>query len=92
MHPDSRPERLDTWRTGAHSSRWFVNPEVRGFRWTQPYRTDAYVRLLRTHQDHILMDSARRAPLFDAIAGTIESAGGGFALPLVTWVCTLTRC
>lgn len=91
MHPDSRPERLDTWRTGAHSSRWFAAPAVEGFRWTQPYRTDAYIRLLRTHQDHILMDPARRAPLLDAIAATIEGAGGGFELPIVTWVCTLTR-
>lgn len=91
MHPDSRPERLDTWRTGAHSSRWFAEPDVEGFRWTQEYRTHEYIRLLRTHQDHILMDPARRAPLLDAIAGTIDRAGGGFALPLVTWVCTLTR-
>jgi SAM-dependent methyltransferase len=91
MHPDSRPERLDTWRAGSYSSRWFTAPEVHGFRWTQWYGTEDYIRLLQTHQDHILMTPDRRAPLFETISTALQRAGGGFDFPLVTWVCTLTR-
>ncbi len=91
MHPDSRPERLDTWRTAATARTWFGDPQVSGYRWAQPYTTDEYLRLLGTHQDHILMDPARRAILLEAVAAAVDGAGGAFEMPIVTWVCTMTR-
>jgi hypothetical protein len=60
--------------------------------WSQPYTSTAYVELLQTHQDHILLDPDQQRLLLTAIAAAIESEGGGtLTLPFVTRVCLATR-
>jgi hypothetical protein len=51
----------------------------------------AYLAVLGTHQDHILLAPGRRDALMGAIAGTIEGAGGALELPTSTRVCLAAR-
>jgi hypothetical protein len=55
--------------------------------WTQSYRGSGYAALLQTHQDHILLEPARRSELLDGITAAIDRAGGVLAMPFVTYVC-----
>jgi hypothetical protein len=88
MHPDSLPTRLaGDWNAEIEASGRFTRPEVRAFAWSQTYTSDAYVALLQTHQDHILLPDAERARLLGAIARSIDGDGGSLELPLVTYVC-----
>jgi SAM-dependent methyltransferase len=92
MHPDSEPTRLaGHWEAEIEASGRFTAAEVRAFAWSQEYTSEAYVALLGTHQDHILLPSRDRARLFEAVAGTIDNDGGSLELPLVTYVCLARR-
>lgn len=92
MHPDSEPTRLaGHWHAEIEASGRFTTAEVRAFAWSQAYTSAAYVALLGTHQDHILLPSRDRARLFEAVARTIENDGGSLELPLVTYVCLARR-
>lgn len=92
MHPDSEPTRLaGDWSAEIVASAGFGEDEIRAFPWPQSYTSAAYVDLLQTHQDHILLSDRDRAVLLDAVRCAIDDAGGALELPLVTYVC-LARC
>jgi hypothetical protein len=60
--------------------------------WSQPYPSVAYVELLATHQDHILMSTDDRRSLLAAITAAIDDEGGGaLTMPFVTRVCLAAR-
>ena len=88
MHPDSEPTRLGGhWAAEIAASGCFAAAEVRVFAWSQTYTSEAYVALLQTHQDHILLPDGDRARLLEAVRRGIEGDGGSLELPLVTHVC-----
>ena len=51
------------------------------------YETEEYLRLLRTHSDHILLPPQQRDALLDAVAGVIDRHGGTLELEYVTLLC-----
>ena len=92
MHPDSEPTRLaGQWEAEIEASGRFTAPEVRAFAWSQIYTSEAYVALLGTHQDHILLPDDDRARLLEAVRRSIDGDGGSLELPLVTYVCLARR-
>jgi SAM-dependent methyltransferase len=92
MHPDSEPTRLaGDWAAEIAASAGFGEDEIRTFPWPQSYTSAAYVDLLQTHQDHILLADRDRAVLLEAIRRAIDDAGGTLKLPLVTYVCLARR-
>jgi SAM-dependent methyltransferase len=93
MHPASEPTRLaGDWSAEIDASTTFAQPLVTTHSWSQPYTSTAYVELLQTHQDHILLEPDQQPLLLTAIAAAIESEGGGtLTLPFVTRVCLATR-
>jgi SAM-dependent methyltransferase len=92
MHPDSEATRLaGDWTAEIAVSAGFGGAEVRTFSWRQHYTSMAYVALLQTHQDHILLGERDRAALLDAIGRSIDDSGGTIELPLVTYVCLARR-
>jgi SAM-dependent methyltransferase len=92
MHPDSEPTRLaGQWDAEIPASGRFTAAEVRAFAWSQTYTSAAYVALLGTHQDHILLSDGDRARLLDAVKRGIDDDGGSLELPLVTYVCLARR-
>ena len=92
MHPDSSPSRLaDGWGSEILASGLFEGPEVRSHRWSIGYTGSAYADVLRTHQDHILLECDARTRLLAAVAAVIADAGGRLELPTVTRLCLATR-
>ena len=92
MHPDSEPTRLaGQWETETAASGHFTAPEILTFPWSTTYRTEDYLALLQTHQDHILLGGAERARLLEAIGSAVSAHGGSLELPLVTHVCLARR-
>lgn len=93
MHPASQPTRLaGDWPAEIKASARFHDPRVTTHSWSQPYTSTAYLELLQTHQDHILLAAGERSSLLTAIAGAIEDEGGGtLTMPFVTRVCLATR-
>lgn len=88
MHPDSEPTFLaGDWDAEIVASGRFGDAQSRTFPWSRDYRTDDYLALLQTHQDHILLGDRDRADLLHAVARSIEDSGGAVTLPLVTHVC-----
>lgn len=61
--------------------------ERRVYRWQQRYTREAYLDLMATHSDHILLPVDQRATLFEAVGAVI---GSGIELPYAT-VLGLTR-
>jgi SAM-dependent methyltransferase len=92
MHPDSEPMRLaGHWDAEIAAGGRFTGPEVRAHPWSATYTSEGYVALLQTHQDHILLRTAERARLLEAIGRAIDADGGSLELPLVTYVCLARR-
>lgn len=88
MHPDSDPTRFASyWDAEIAASGCFTAPQVRPFEWSQRYTSEAYVDLVQTHQDHILLPDGDRARLLEAVRDAIDGNGGSLELPLVTHVC-----
>lgn len=82
MHPSTDARRV-WWRDWAgeiDAAAGFDAPESREYRWREKYTTAAYLELLRTHSDHIVL-GARLEPLLDAIREVLDRHGG--ELPLV---------
>jgi SAM-dependent methyltransferase len=93
MHPASEPTRLaGDWTAEIEAAGEFTAPQTKSHAWSQPYTSAAYVELLGTHQDHILLAPDERRSLLAAIAAAIEDEGGGtLTMPFVTRVCLATR-
>jgi trans-aconitate methyltransferase len=93
MHPASEPTRLaGDWAAEIDAAPGFAQPRVTVHAWSQPYPSVAYVELLATHQDHILMSTDDRRSLLAAITAAIDDEGGGaLTMPFVTRVCLAAR-
>jgi hypothetical protein len=92
MHPASDPIALvGDWHEQIDGAEDFTGSHAQTYQWAKKYTAEDYTALLRTHQDHILLDDAGRAELLEAVAAAIDSAGGQLTLPLTTYVCLATR-
>jgi SAM-dependent methyltransferase len=92
MHPASEPTALaGDWQVETTAAGLFENPTVRLFRWCCRYSSTEYIRLLQTHQDHILLTADRRSRLLTTIYNAIEVGGGTIDLPLTSHLCTASR-
>ncbi len=93
MHPDSRPTSLaGDWCAEILGDGRFTAPVVKTFPWGQEYTSSEYLRLLQTHQDHILLREAGRRELLAAVGRAIDRAGGVLRMPFATRLCLATRC
>jgi SAM-dependent methyltransferase len=86
MHPAAAepfPERPEEGLE-LRASPDFGEPERRFYEWTQRYTTTAYVELISTHSDHILLSEQEREALFGAVADAIDGLGGELQVPYLT--------
>jgi SAM-dependent methyltransferase len=72
------------WSRELAAASGFARPEHRSYKWPEPYTTDSYLELLRTHSDHIVLDEPRLGRLLEAIAAVIDGHGGAIELDYVT--------
>jgi hypothetical protein len=89
MYP-GEPTPLDMgteWAEQITAAAGFAVAPARRYRWSCDYTADAYVELLATHSDHIVLDAEIRDRLFREVRAVIEQAGGSFALPYSTLLC-----
>ena len=92
MHPASHPTALaGDWASETTQAQLFTGPLIRSWPWEQRYTAAQYLRLLQTHQDHMLLPDEQRRRLLDAIHDTISTCGGAIDLPLISYLCTTTR-
>jgi SAM-dependent methyltransferase len=68
----------------------FGDPEQRFYEWTERYDAEAYVELISTHSDHMLLGEHEREALFGAVADAIDGIGGELEVPYLTAL-TLAR-
>ena len=64
-------------------SRRFDEPDIVRVPWTSSYTTARYLRLLRTHSDHLVLDPPTFERLLDEVASTIDRFGGTLERPQV---------
>jgi SAM-dependent methyltransferase len=62
----------------------FDDPDLRVYRWSLPYGSDAYVRLLTTQSDHRMLAAQVREPLLDAVRAAIDRQGGRLTVDYAT--------
>lgn len=89
MHPDTDTE-PDLWGDWAHeltAAPEFGDPEVHSYSWVHEYTAERYVRLLRTHSDHIMLGPGRQEALLHAVAAAIDRHGGTIPIRYVTVLC-----
>jgi len=79
------------WEAELERSPELGDPQVRSFRWTQPYTRDEYLGLLGTHSDHIMIGEDYRTRLFDGVAAAIDANGGSFELTYEALLCLARR-
>jgi protein-L-isoaspartate O-methyltransferase len=92
MHPASEPTDLaGDWHAEIASSEGFSGAQVREHRWSLEYSTSAYLELLQTHQDHILLEPAQQQLLLSALSQVIDDAGGDIKVDFLTRLCTARR-
>jgi hypothetical protein len=88
MHPRTRQgDLVPDWEAEIDGAAGFERPEVRSFAWRDVYAADEYVRLLSTHSDHIVLEPAVQAGLYERVAGVIDEHGGRIEVPYVTRLC-----
>jgi SAM-dependent methyltransferase len=68
----------------------FGELDQRFYAWTERYPTTAYVELISTHSDHMLLPEPERQALFAAVADAIDALGGELEVPYLTAL-TLAR-
>jgi len=64
-------------------SRRFEEPDIVRVPWASSYTTARYLRLLRTHSDHLALDPSTFERLLAAVASTIDRFGGTLERPQV---------
>jgi SAM-dependent methyltransferase len=74
------------WAGEIDASGLFGRVVSREYPWTQVYTTDSYLRLMRTHSDHRLLDPQRRSQLLEEVGAVIDRNGGTID---VGYVCRL---
>jgi SAM-dependent methyltransferase len=92
MDPASRPHLWGDWEREMGEMPGFAHPDVRLYDWSCDYTTEHYLRLLRTHSDHILLPEDQRAALLAAVASAIDHHGGTLRIAYVTRLCLARAC
>ncbi|MGH3441800.1 MAG: class I SAM-dependent methyltransferase [Nitriliruptorales bacterium] len=72
------------WGADLAGSGLFGDVVERHRRWTTVYSTEEYLRLMRTHSDHRLLEEERREPLLAALGRIIDRHGGAIEVVYVT--------
>jgi len=92
MHPANlRPDGDVDWKGEIAGVDGLTGAEIRYYEWVQDYSAADYVGLLATTSDVRLLDEARRATLFAAVAAAIEAQGECLTLPMDTRLCLARR-
>jgi SAM-dependent methyltransferase len=93
MHPavPAAPNWWHDWENELRSAAGFVDPQIRSYPWSERYETGAYVELLQTHSDHILLEPAQREALLDGVGRVIDRHGGRLEFEYVTVVAMARR-
>jgi methyltransferase family protein len=90
MYPgvESSPIDLgDDWLEEVAGADGLGDAQTHVYEWTCEYDADAYVKLISTHSDHIVLADDIRSRLFAAIHQAIEGHGGSFAMQYVSVLC-----
>lgn len=74
------------WEARLSAAGAFGPVTVREYPWRHTYTTVEYLRLLRTHSAHRMLEPRRREQLLQALGSVIERRGGGIR---VTYACRL---
>jgi SAM-dependent methyltransferase len=92
MHPAGVSADLaGDWHAEIEGSDAFARPRVREHPWSCTYATAAYLQLLQTHQDHILLTPEQQSALLSAIAAVLDRAGARITMDYVTRLCLAER-
>lgn len=92
MHPANlSPDADHDWDAEIAGVEGLTHPEFRYYEWEQDYSVAEYVGLLETTSDIRLLDEARRAALFEAVAAAIDQQGRALTLPMGTRLCLARR-
>jgi SAM-dependent methyltransferase len=84
-YPGLRARDLDQEQAQRiRDSALFDDPDIRLYRWSLPYSSDAYVRLLTTQSDHRMLSAPVRQRLLDAVRDTIDHHGGQLTVNYAT--------
>ncbi|HEY2769696.1 MAG TPA: class I SAM-dependent methyltransferase [Solirubrobacteraceae bacterium] len=92
MHPaadEPFPERPEEGLE-LRASPDFGEPEHRFYEWTERYATAAYLELISTHSDHLLLREHEREALLGSVAEVLDGLGGELKVPYLTAL-TLAR-
>lgn len=86
MHPavSSPPEWWSDWTDEIAAATGFEAADSRVYRWRETYPRDAYLQLLRTHSDHIVLGPERLVGLLDAVGEVLDRHGGALELEYAT--------
>lgn len=88
MHPSTADgDLVADWEAEIAATPGFAAAEVRRYAWTQRYGAEAYVRLLSTHSDHVVLEPQIRDRLLARVAEVIERHGGEIEIRYVTRLC-----
>ncbi len=79
----SLEDRVERTLREIRASGLFDEPDVVRVPWTSTYATERYLRLLRTHSDHLALDRATFGSLSEAVRSTIDRFGGSIDRPQV---------
>jgi len=79
----SLEERVARTLQEVRSSRLFEEPDIVRIPWISTYTTARYLRLLRTHSDHLALDPSTFERLLAAVSSTIDRFGGTLERPQV---------
>lgn len=67
---------IEQWKQRIDSSGCFGTVLVKRYPWSLVYDAAAYLEMISTHSDHIVLPEQQKLPLFQAIEREIERLGG----------------
>ncbi len=90
-HGEERADMFEAWEQEAIAVGRLGGTELRRYRWSTTYTRGGYLDLLRTQSAYRLLGAERMERLLAEIGALIQSHGGAFELPHVTWLCLARR-
>ncbi len=75
------------WEEEIEAGDGFEQPVLRRYEFAAAYSTAQYVELLRTHSNHIVLESGQQRTLLERVAAVIDRAGGVLEMTYVTRLC-----
>lgn len=93
MHPATgvRQPWWADWYRELEAAPGFTEAQMGTYTWRERYATEAYLRLLQTHSDHIVLDEPIRRALLEAVATLIDDHGGVLELEYETTLAMARR-